>query len=140
MLSFDTRTNQLTDSLRARAPLLVLVLPDDCTYKSLCRLLEHGAEWAAELYVGVKAEMEETARIRVKHIERLTRNMHLDIVAKNGDTKRGYFKRFIARDLSGKNQYRGSISELQQLISGLSADQVGLFFTDSEQDPPKVQG
>ena len=43
--------------------------------------------------------MEETARIRVKHIERLTRNMHIDVTTKGGESKRGYFKRFVARDL-----------------------------------------
>ena len=76
--------------------------------------------------------MEETLRIRVKHIERLTRNMHIDVTTKSNETKTGYFKRFVAKDASGKNQFRGSIAELQQLIPGLPADQVSLFFTDSE--------
>ena len=66
--------------------------------------------------------MEETARIRVKHIDRLTKNMHLDINTKAGENKHGYFKRFVAQDQQGKKQFRASIAELQQLISGLSAD------------------
>jgi hypothetical protein len=53
--------------------------------------------------------MEENTRIRVKHIDRLTRNMHLDITTKGNEAKTGYFKRFLAKDASGKNQYRNSI-------------------------------
>jgi|LauGreDrversion4_2_1035121.scaffolds.fasta_scaffold03871_6 hypothetical protein len=84
--------------------------------------------------------MEEASRIRVKHIDRLSKNMHIDVVTKSGENKHGYFKRFVAKDSQGKNQFRSSISELQATIAGLGADQIGLFFTDSEQDPPKVQG
>lgn len=36
--------------------------------------------------------------------------------------------------------YRASIQELLTLASGINQESIYLFFTDSEQDPPKVQG
>jgi hypothetical protein len=60
----------------------------------------------------MKSKMEDNIRIRVKHIERLTRNMHIDITTKSNESKTGYFKRFVGKDAQGKNQYRNSISEL----------------------------
>jgi hypothetical protein len=56
--------------------------------------------------------MEDVVRIRVKHIDRLTHNMHLDIQTKTGEVKSGYFKRFVCKDEQGKNVYRTSLSEL----------------------------
>lgn len=84
--------------------------------------------------------MEDTARIRIKNIDRLARNMHIHITTKTGDQVQGYFKRFFYKDTQGKNQYRGTIQELLALVQGLTQESIYIFFTDSEQDPPKIQG
>jgi hypothetical protein len=64
--------------------------------------------------------MEDTARIRIKNIERLARNMHIFITTKSGEQHQGYFKRFFYKDAQGKNVYRATIQELLALVQGIN--------------------
>ena len=71
--------------------------------------------------------MEEVLRIKVASIEKLEKNMYLEIFMSGGESKGGYFKKFMVKE-NGKNVYRSSVAELPT-----NAD-VYLFFTDQEQD------
>ncbi len=49
--------------------------------------------------------MEDTLRIKVSSIDKLEKNMHIELVTTKGETKSGYFKKFMIKE-NGKNVYR----------------------------------
>ena len=71
--------------------------------------------------------MEDNARIKVVTVDKLEKNMRIDVVTSKGETKSGYFKKFMVKE-NGKNIYRSSVEELPD------KEDVYLFFTDQEQD------
>lgn len=67
--------------------------------------------------------MEETLKIKVLQVNKLEKNMHIELTTKSGETKSGYFKKFMVK-IDGNNVYRASVAELPK------QDDIYLFFTD----------
>ncbi len=55
--------------------------------------------------------MEDTPRIKVVSVDKLEKNMHIEVIPIKGEVKSGYFKKFMIKE-NGKNVYRSSVSDL----------------------------
>ena len=49
--------------------------------------------------------MEDIPRIKVVSVDKLEKNMHIQMITLKGEVKTGYFKKFMIKE-NGKNVYR----------------------------------